>query len=72
MTATNEGVAVKEYDKIQTVFKRDMENRGAIIEGTFALPEFEYLQNNVWEFTEKVDGTNVRVMWDGSAVRFGG
>jgi len=31
----------------------------------WTLPEFEYLQDNEWVFTEKVDGTNIRVMFDG-------
>lgn len=49
-----------------------MSNRGKIIEGTFSEPEFEYLANNEWVFTEKVDGTNIRVMWNGEKVVFGG
>jgi hypothetical protein len=44
----------------------------SIIVGDWAMPEFEYLQNNVWTFTEKVDGTNIRVYWDGESVTFGG
>ena len=60
------------YHKIQTIFKRDMSNKGKIIEGEFALPEIEFLKDNEWIFTEKVDGTNIRVMWDGEKVTFGG
>jgi ATP-dependent RNA circularization protein (DNA/RNA ligase family) len=52
-----------EYPKIQTLFKRDMAS-GKIIEGDFTLPEFEYLKDNIWVFTEKVDGTNIRVIFD--------
>jgi len=63
---------MKEYHKIQTVFKRDMAKRGIIIEGDYSLPEFEYLKNNKWIFTEKVDGTNIRVMWNGEKIVFGG
>lgn len=59
-----------EYPKIQTVFKRD--GRGAIIEGEFSIPAFEYLRRNAWVWTEKVDGTNIRVHWDGTSVWFGG
>lgn len=62
---------MKQYTKIQTVFKRD-ERTKKIIEGDYSLPEFEYLKDNVWVFTEKVDGTNTRVMWNGSSVVFGG
>lgn len=64
---------MKEYHKIQTVFKRDMENKGkTLLEGQYSLPELEFLAGNQWTFTEKVDGTNIRVMWDGDGVKFGG
>lgn len=63
---------MKKYHKIQTIFKRDMENKGKIIEGEFSLPEIEYLKDNDWVFTEKVDGTNIRIMWNGENVVFGG
>jgi hypothetical protein len=56
---------VREYHKIDTVFARD--TKGRIVEGTYARPEFEYLANNEWVFTEKVDGTNIRLSYDGSA-----
>lgn len=29
------------------------------------MSEFDYLKDNTWIFTEKVDGTNIRIMWDG-------
>ena len=64
---------MKEYHKIQTVFKRDPEtNMKTILEGSYSLPEFEYLADNRWVFTEKVDGTNIRVMFDGEQITFGG
>ena len=28
----------------------------------WSIPEFEYLADNEWEFTEKVDGTNIRII----------
>lgn len=62
---------MKEYPKIQTVFKRD-EKTHKVIEGEYSLPEFEYLKNSLWVFTEKIDGTNVRVMWNGKDITFGG
>lgn len=40
--------------------------------GEWAEPEFEYLQDNEWEWTEKIDGTNIRVMFDGNEIVFGG
>ncbi len=63
---------MKEYHKINTIFKRDMEHGAKLIEGSFSDPEVEYLKDNQWVFTEKVDGTNIRVMWNGEAVVFGG
>jgi len=55
---------VREYSKIQSIFKRD-EKTHKFIEGEYSLPEFEYLKGNQWVWTEKIDGTNVRVNWNG-------
>lgn len=54
------------YHKIQTLFKRDLDGsrtgkRGKMIEGDWTTPELAYLATNDWEFTEKVDGTNIRI-----------
>lgn len=62
---------MSEYVKINTIWKRD--ERGRVIEGDYATPELAFLANCQWEWTEKVDGTNVRVMWDGKGgLEFGG
>lgn len=59
------------YHKIQTLFKRDLDGsltgkKGKMIEGQWTTPELEYLADKEWEFTEKVDGTNIRIgMWAG-------
>ena len=67
------GGNMSEYHKIQTIYKRDPETKNKnLLEGDFSLPEFKYLATNKWIFTEKVDGTNIRVIWDGETVRFGG
>lgn len=63
---------MKEYHKINTMFKRDMDNKGQIIEGAWSLPEFEFLKDNRWVFTEKVDGTNIRIKWEGGVMSLGG
>ncbi len=53
---------MKEYHKIMTVYKRNPETRfKTLLIGEYALPEFEYLAGNPWVFTEKVDGTNIRI-----------
>lgn len=63
---------MQKYHKIETLYKRDMEGSKKLIEGEFRNPVVEYLKDNVWIFTEKVDGTNIRVGWDGHSVRFKG
>lgn len=45
------------YQKINTIWKRDERNK--IILGEFAIPEIEYLKENIYEVTEKINGTNV-------------
>ena len=59
------------YPKIETLFDRDPQNH-KVIEGNWRTPAFSYLANNSWYFTEKIDGTNIRVMWDGKDVNFFG
>ena len=60
-----------EYHKIETLYERDpvtfKVNPGALKNRTYSLLR-------EWEWTEKVDGTNIRVMWDSAAgaVTFGG
>lgn len=60
---------MSEYHKIHSLFKRQGKT---LVYGDWAQPAFGYLQGNRWTFTEKVDGTNIRVAWDGGAMRFGG
>ena len=62
---------MKEYHKIETVFERDEKTKKLII-GKFRNPTIEFLKDNIWTFTEKVDGTNIRIFWDGHKVQFGG
>jgi hypothetical protein len=62
-----------EYHKIQSLFKRDMSKPcKPLIEGQWTRPEFEFLADNTWTFTEKVDGTNIRVIFENGVVSFGG
>ena len=64
---------MKEYPKIQSLFKRDRESREKkLIVGEWTLPEFEYLQDNQWVWTEKIDGTNIRIIWDEGKLSFKG
>lgn len=62
---------LKEYHKIETLFERD-EKTKKLVEGNFRNKTVEYLKDNKWQFTEKIDGTNIRIYWDGHRVNFYG
>jgi hypothetical protein len=73
---------MKEFHKIQMLFKRDLDGsitgrKGKMLEGEWTNNDLKYLANNEWIFTEKIDGTNIRVCNQmlsdtQSMVRFGG
>jgi len=68
---------MQKYPSIKTVWTRDPDNKyKTLVEGQWAIPEFEYLRSNNWIWTEKVDGTNIRVIYEagegGHIVRFNG
>lgn len=54
---------MEEYHKIQSIFKRD-EDTHKFIEDEYSCPEFKYLKDSQWYWTEKVDGTNIRVIYN--------
>lgn len=58
------------YPKINTLWKRD--EKGKIIIGDYSLDEVEYLKDNLWVWTEKIDGTNIRLHWTGDTTLLGG
>lgn len=62
---------LEKYHKIETLYERDTTTK-KLIEGRFRNEGFEYLKDNIWEFTEKIDGTNIRIYWDGHRVTFHG
>lgn len=56
---------MKEYHKIQTVYLRDPETKfKTLLDGFYSKEEFHFLENNKWAFTEKVDGTNIRIIYN--------
>ena len=63
---------MREYNKIETIYERDIDGTKKLIEGKFRNETVEYLANNEWLFTEKIDGTNIRIYWDGHKITFGG
>lgn len=60
---------LKEYHKIETLFERD-EKTKKLVEGKYRNEAIKYLKDNKWQFTEKIDGTNIRIYWDGHKVSF--
>lgn len=63
---------MKEYHKIETLYERELTGSKKLNEGKFRNETVEFLKDNQWVFTEKIDGTNIRIHWDGHKVTFGG
>ena len=63
---------MKEYTKIEALYNRDIGGTKKIIEGSFRNETVEFLKDNQWEFTEKIDGTNIGIVWDGHRVSYQG
>lgn len=61
-----------EYNKIDTVFNRDIYGTKRLIVDSWRNEAVEYLKDNKWQFTEKFDGANIRVIWDGHSISFAG
>jgi hypothetical protein len=53
----------KPYGKTPNLFKR-CEETHEILFDEYRLPEFEMLKHITWVGTEKIDGTNIRIIWD--------
>lgn len=63
---------MNEYTKIETIFERDMEGTKKLIEGKFRNETVKFLKDNTWYGTEKIDGTNIGIVWDGHKVSYQG
>ncbi|MCD4809505.1 MAG: RNA ligase family protein [Methanosarcinales archaeon] len=61
---------IMKYPKINTIWKRDENNKFRIIEGDYSKIEFAAIKK--WNITEKIDGTNIRVIYKNGIVSFGG
>ncbi len=73
-----------EYPKINSLYKREgmtldpitgknvfsKAKKHPLIIGDYALPEYALIKQ--WHVFEKIDGTNIRITYDGSTVRFDG
>lgn len=62
---------MREYHKIEGLYKRD-ELTKKLLPGEYRSEAVDFLKDCEWEFTEKIDGTNIRVHWDGHKVEFAG
>ena len=60
------------YIKIDTPFERDNDGTKKLIDGKFRNETIEYLKDNKWLCSEKIDGTNIGIVWDGHKVSFQG
>ncbi len=66
---------MEEYQKIPGPYLRHTEpgpDRNKLIEGAWSSPALEATAGLKWLWTEKVDGTNIRIHWDGHKVTYGG
>lgn len=63
-----------EYPKIPGPFRREVTglNKNKVIPWAWTSKELEVLSDIPWRFTEKVDGTNIRVIWGGHKPEFRG
>ena len=60
------------YIKIETPYNRDTEGTKKLIEGNFRNQTVEFLKDAEWVCTEKIDGTNIGISWDGHKVSYQG
>ena len=61
---------MKEYHKIETLFKFNQETKRWT--NKFCNENVSLLQSNLWLFTEKIDGTNFRIHWNGHKLSYAG
>jgi hypothetical protein len=57
-----------EYGKIETLYERD--EKFKVVPGKLKNRTYSLLKT--WHWTEKIDGTNIRCIWDQDRVTFGG
>lgn len=61
-----------EYHKIETLYQRDMKGSKKLMPGVYRDETVESLKDIKWQFTEKIDGTNIGIHWDGHKVHIQG
>ena len=63
---------MQRYHKIETIYERDMNGSKKLIEGQWRNETIEFCKDLDWVWSEKVDGANTIVFWNGHNVEFGG
>ena len=64
---------MNKYTKITTLYTRDPTTHyRTLLHNVYSLPEFSYLEDCYWTWTEKLDGTNLRVIVDEGAIEYRG
>lgn len=61
-----------EYPKIPAIYVRQTDGSKLLDEGEFSRPIFEVLKDIEWVGTEKLDGTNIGIVWDGHKIHIQG
>ncbi len=67
---------MSEYHKIETLYERDLKTHRLVQPLILKNPTYSLLKE--WDFTEKIDGTNIRCIWEcaiegrAESLRFGG
>lgn len=62
---------MKTYQKIETLYKFNT-TINKFVENDFTNPIVKYLYDCKWIGSEKIDGTNIRVLWDGFSFSIAG
>ncbi len=63
---------MRKYEKIETIYERSLDGSKSLMSGVWRNPTVAMLKDIPWDWTEKVDGMNICVHWDGHTVEFGG
>ena len=63
---------MKKYTKIDTIFERNLNGTKKLTKGKFRDKTVEFLKDNEWICTEKIDGMNIGIVWDGHTVSYQG
>ena len=60
------------YPKIDNLYTRAIDGTKKLVEGVFNDETVAFLADIPWHATEKIDGTNIGIYWDGHEVHFQG